>query len=131
MREFWSRIDPNTRFAAAIADDQLHSVECQRVHGDLTVANLIPSEDNVWIIDWELSHCRGPRLTDQMTYFLGDQQRRLNRRPYAVLAGVRERFFHQKSPEEQRAARLALAYLYSANSGLGRVIVEALNEESR
>lgn len=128
MEAFWRAVDEQTRFARAIKEDQRLGAKCRRVHGDLTVANLISSRDNIWIIDWELSDSMGPYLTDVVTFFLGQRQRDLVKRPGRTLRQFQDHFIHNHSQSERRDARFALAFLYGANSGLGRRLVNAWNE---
>ena len=79
----------------------------------------------MWIIDWELSDPLGPWMTDYITFFLGERQRRLVRGPGLVLTEFRQNFLNGRTPEEQRNVRLAVAFLLGRASGLGTRIVAA------
>ena len=127
MRRFWRVIDPSTKFARLIEADQAFPWNACRVHGDLTVANLISAGDEIWVLDWELSDQMGPHLTDYVTFFLGQRQRRLIRDAGAVFREFQRSFLLEHTEESQRDARLALAYLYAVGSGLGKQIVNAWN----
>lgn len=81
----------------------------------------------MWIIDWELSDPLAPRMTDYVTFFLGERQRRLVRQPQPVLSEFRQHFLKNRTAEEQRNVRLALAFLLGRGSGLGTRIVAAWN----
>lgn len=128
MQRFWETIGSGSHFAMAVKQDQQFGAKCRRVHGDLTIANLIPSGNALWIIDWELSDPTGPSLTDVVTFFLGQRQRELVKNPMRILQQFRNRFIDNQSEEEQRDARLALAFLYGVNSGLGKGLVGAWNQ---
>jgi glycosyltransferase involved in cell wall biosynthesis len=128
MEAFWQTIHQDSPFARAIKEDQRLGARCRRVHGDLTIANLIFSGGDVWIIDWELSDSMGPCLTDLVTFFLGQRQRDLVKRPQRTLQQFQAYFIDNHSQSEKRDARFALAFLYGANSGLGRRLVNAWNE---
>jgi hypothetical protein len=79
----------------------------------------------MWIIDWELSDPLGPWMTDYVTFFLGERQRRLVRVPRQVLTEFRRNFLKDRAAEEQRDVRLAVAFLFGRGSGLGARIVAA------
>jgi glycosyltransferase involved in cell wall biosynthesis len=128
MKRFWETVDKTSYFAHTIEEDQRLATRCRRVHGDLTVANLIASGDHIWIIDWELSDAKGPCLTDMVTFFLGLRQRELVKNPMSILRQFRASFIDARPLAEAREARMALAFLQGANSGLGRRLVEAWNE---
>ena len=127
MQRLWSMLDQENSFAHAVQRDQLFPCRVCRVHGDLTSANLVSSGRETWVIDWELSNVAGPELTDFVTFFLGKRQAELVKRPHDVLREFRNHFIDDHSEEEQRKARLALAFLYSARSGLGERLVKAWN----
>jgi glycosyltransferase involved in cell wall biosynthesis len=127
MEAFWRTINEKSHFAQVIKEDQSLGAKCRRVHGDLTIANLISAEDGIWIIDWELSDSMGPCLTDVVTFFLGQRQRDLVKRPAWTLQQFRNRFIENHSQSERRDARFALAFLYGVNSGLGKRLVNAWN----
>jgi hypothetical protein len=86
---------------------------------------MIPSGNAIWIIDWELSDPFGPWMTDYITFFLGERQRRLVHKPVKVMAEFRQKFLSNRTSEDQRNARLAVAFLLGRGSGLGRRIVAA------
>jgi hypothetical protein len=127
VRQFWNVVDERSSFASLLRDDFQHPVRCCRVHGDLTRANIIPSGDAIWIIDWELSDPLGPWMTDYITFFLGERQRRLVRKPGRVVTEFRQNFLNDRTLEDQRNARLAVAFLLGRGSGLGMRIVAAWN----
>jgi thiamine kinase-like enzyme len=131
MEAFWQNIDEQSCFARAIKEDQRLGAKCRRVHGDLTIANMISSGGDIWIIDWELSDPMGPCLTDVVTFFLGQRQRDLVERPAWTLQNFQNHFIENHSQSERRDARFALAFLYGANSGLGRRLVKAWNEATQ
>ena len=125
VRQFWDVVDERSSFASLLRDDFQHPAQCCRVHGDLTRANMIPSGHAMWIIDWELSDPLGPWMTDYITFFLGERQRRLVRGPGRVLTEFRQNFLNGRTPEEHRNVRLAVAFLLGRGSGLGTRIVAA------
>ena len=125
VRQFWNAVDAGTSFAALLRDDLRYPAQCCRVHGDLTRANMIASGNAIWIIDWELSDPLGPWMTDYITFFLGERQRRLVHKPGQVMAEFRQRFLNNRTVEDQRNARLAVAFLLGRGSGLGSRIVAA------
>ena len=127
VQQFWRSINPSSQFAEVAREDQRMGVKCRRVHGDLTIANLIVSAENIWIIDWELSHPTGPWLTDVVTFFLGQRQRDLVKRPWRVLRQFRDQFIQGQSEERQRDVRFALMFLHGMKSGLGTALVNAWN----
>jgi hypothetical protein len=128
-RQFWNAVDERTSFAALLRDDFRYPAQCGRVHGDLTRANMIASGNAIWIIDWELSDPLGPRITDYVTFFLGERQRRLVNKPGQVMAEFRQHFLNNRTVEDQRKARLAVAFLLGRGSGLGTRIVAAWDAE--
>ena len=123
--QFWNVVDERSLFASILRDDFQYPAQCCRVHGDLTRANMIPSGNAIWIIDWELSDPFGPWMTDYITFFLGERQRRLVHKPLKVMAEFRQKFLNGRTPEDQRNARLAVAFLLGRGSGLGSRIVAA------
>jgi len=123
--QFWNAVNERSLFASILRDDFQYPARCCRVHGDLTRANMIPSGNAIWIIDWELSDPFGPWMTDYITFFLGERQRRLVRKPVKVMAEFRKKFLNGRTPEDQRNARLAVAFLLGRGSGLGSRIVAA------
>lgn len=125
VRQFWDVVDEPSSFASLLRDDLQHPAQCCRVHGDLTRANMIASGHAMWIIDWELSDPLGPWMTDYVTFFLGERQRRLVREPAQVLKEFRQNFLNDRTPEQQRDVRLAVAFLLGRASGLGARIVAA------
>ena len=125
VSQFWNVVDERSSFASILRDDFQYPAECCRVHGDLTRANMIPSGNAIWIIDWELSDPFGPWMTDYITFFLGERQRRLVHKPVKVMAEFRQKFLSNQTSEDQRNARLAVAFLLGRGSGLGRRIVAA------
>jgi hypothetical protein len=125
VQQFSDVVDERSSFASLLRDDFQHPAQCCRVHGDLTRANMIPSGNAMWIIDWELSDPLGPWMTDYITFFLGERQRRLVREPGRVLTEFRENFLNDRTPEERRHVRLAVAFLLGRGSGLGTRIVAA------
>jgi hypothetical protein len=68
-------------------------------------------------------------MTDYITFFLGERQRRLVNRPVKVMAEFREAFLSNRTPEDQRNTRLAVAFLFGSGSGLGSRIVAAWDAE--
>ena len=127
IQGFWRSIDISSRFAELARKDLRMGAKCRRVHGDLTIANLIPDGQYIWIIDWELSHPMGPWMTDLITFFLGRRQRELVKQPGRVLRQFRRRFVEGQSEEIQRDARFAVMFLYGMKSGLGTALVNAWN----
>ncbi len=125
VSQFWNVVDERSSFASILRDDFQYPAECCRVHGDLTRANMIPSGNAIWIIDWELSDPVGPWMTDYITFFLGERQRRLVHKPVKVMAEFRQKFLSNQTSEDQRSARLAVAFLLGRGSGLGSRIVAA------
>jgi 1,2-diacylglycerol 3-alpha-glucosyltransferase len=115
-------------FHSALAQDLAEPFAVQRVHGDLTRANLIIAREQVWILDWELSCEQGPVLTDVITFFLSQRQRRMQTRPRSVYDEFRDRFVSERSGGEQRDARLAVAYLWAMGSGLAQPLVQHWEE---
>jgi glycosyltransferase involved in cell wall biosynthesis len=125
VSQFWNVVDERSSFASRLRDDFQYPAQCCLVHGDLTRANLIPSGNAIWIIDWELGDPFGPWMTDYITFFLGERQRRLVHKPVKVMAEFRQKFLSNQTSEDQRNARLAVAFLLGRGSGLGRRIVAA------
>jgi len=125
VADFWRAIPADSVFAQLLVDDLQHDAECCRVHGDFTRANIIASGNQAWIIDWEVSDPLGPKETDTLTLFLSDRQRGLVRNPSRVLLEFRQKFIDGRAADQQRDARLGLAFLYGRDSGLGRRIVDA------
>jgi glycosyltransferase involved in cell wall biosynthesis len=125
VSQFWNVVDERSSFASRLRDDFQYPAQCCLVHGDLTRANLIPSGNAIWIIDWELGDPFGPWMTDYITFFLGERQRRLVHKPVKVMAEFRQKFLSNRTSEDQRNARLAVAFLLGRGSGLGRRIVAA------
>ena len=125
VRRFWQLMPAESEFGALLTEDFQQPARCCRVHGDLTRANMLPSDNNMWIIDWELSDPLGPWKTDYVTFFLGERQRRLVRQPRSVMNEFQQTFLSGKSAEEQREVRLAVAFLFSRGSGFGTRIVAA------
>ena len=123
--QFWNAVNERSLLASIVRDDFQYPAKCCRVHGDLTRANMIPSGNAIWIIDWELSDSFGPWMTDYVTFFLGERQRRLVHKPVKVMAEFRQKFLNGRTPEDQRNARLAVAFLLGRGSGLGSRIVDA------
>jgi len=123
--QFWNAVNERSLFASILRDDFQYPAQCCRVHGDLTRANMIPSGNAIWIIDWELSDPFGPWMTDYITFFLGERQRRLVHKPAKVIAEFRQKFLSNQTSEDQRSARLAVAFLLGRGSGLGSRIVAA------
>jgi len=123
--QFWNAVNERSLLASIVRDDFQYPAKCCRVHGDLTRANMIPSGNAIWIIDWELSDPFGPWMTDYITFFLGERQRRLVHKPGQVMAEFRQRFLNNRTVEDQRNARLAVAFLLGRGSGLGSRIVAA------
>ena len=105
METFWRAIDNHSPFARAITEDQALAARCRRVHGDLTVANLISSGDDIWIIDWELSDSMGPCLTDVVTFFLGQRQRDLVKKTVADASAISVTFYRPSFPNQKAAMR--------------------------
>ena len=125
VRQFWEVVDERSSFASLLRDDFQHPARCCRVHGDLTRANLITTGKEMWIIDWELSDPLGPWITDYLTFFLGERQRKMIRKPARVFSELRQNFLNGRTLEEQRDVRLAMAFLLGRTSGLGTRIVAA------
>lgn len=100
-------------FAKALERYREHGLNVGRSHGDLTSANIVSVDRDVWIYDWEQSQPDAPDSTDAIGYFLGCRSRQAAAAPQQVMEDVRQRFFLDRSDVEQADAAFSLAYRLS------------------
>jgi hypothetical protein len=99
--------DAVAAFLAQDAENLSHA--CGFAHGDLSPANLLSSDDRLWLVDWEESSVLAPRRTDRLGAYLsfcGGVTRRRR------IRAIRRNLVEDCSITQRRRAELLLALLY-------------------
>ena len=86
-------------------------VDVCRVHGDLSVANLVIIGHKICIYDWESSHNQGPCLTDVMGYYLSFSVGKASRKNHLALFA--EKFLCKEMVFRRVDVMMALAYRHA------------------
>src|SRR5579859_46709 len=82
-----------------------------RIQGDATPSNIFRSPAGIWICDWEFSSPSGPRLTDELSYYLAANHYQCLLRPAAALAACIRRFAPEADRHSIGELVMAMAFL--------------------
>jgi hypothetical protein len=124
---FQSRATEVPAFAKALdgAAAGVDGLEVCRVHGDLGSENLFYADYQLWIVDWETSDTRGPRLTDEVAFWLGRMHRAVLRDPRAGLDAFLKTFLATGAAHQQIDVLMALAFLHGAQFNVATAMIGA------
>jgi hypothetical protein len=90
-------------------------------HGDLGPANVLISDGQLLILDWEEFNLRAPAFSDRLVYWLSLKHDKIVSAPDVVLNELLSEFEASKS-----AILIALIYLSSSGAGKSRIVIEEL-----
>jgi hypothetical protein len=122
-KNFWENIEPESAFSQEVLS--LHNLPLRvcRVHGDLIPANMVLVNSQLWIFDWEQSCTDGPKMTDEIIFFLAINQRQILSNPILGLRSFAARFLSQSSQEHRWNVVIALAFLHGAKMSAATKLV--------
>jgi len=95
-----------------------------RVHGDMGPSNMIRSDNELWIVDWEQSCPDGPYLTDVVSFYLGSNRRRVLKNTYWELQNLFEMLVTSPHRGTRADILMALAFLHGAGFKLATMIID-------
>lgn len=85
--------------------------EIALAHGDLHSGNMTMANGEIWLFDWESSSSDAPTMTDELVFFLAQNQRKLVSNPDYVASKLRDYFLYEDCRTQRIKVGLALAYL--------------------
>jgi len=86
-----------------------------RVHGDLSLSNMVSDGNQIWLFDWESSHPAAPVMTDPIGYYLSFRIKQVLEHPVREVQLFYNEFVHEQTPTQQLGAMLALMFRHSAD----------------
>lgn len=124
---WWQRFTEHVNEGDHFARAAEHAIEAGitvcRVHGDYGGHNLLRSQNNLWLLDWEHSAEQGPRRTDEVRLWLGLNQRRVLSSPAAAMRRFEDRFLAGHNDQARRDAIVALAFLHAVEIHTASVLI--------
>jgi len=84
-----------------------------RVHGDMGLSNIVETDRQIWLFDWENTDPAGPYLTDSLGYFLSFSVGKVASHPRPHLRALASRFLEGADSRRVLDVMLALAYRHA------------------
>lgn len=101
-----------------------------RVHGDFGIHNMVAVDKRIWIFDWENSSRCAPCLTDRLRFWISLHERRIMRKPSALLGRFLQNNRVSSDDWEARIAH-ALAYLHASGNETATQLIRCWPFEAR
>ncbi len=129
-QRFCAMIDHKTTFfKEACATVEKGRIQICRVNGDLGPANMMKSDDRLWILDWEQSCPDGPLLTDLVSFYLGSNRRRVLKNTRRLLQELFEMLTEIPYIASREDILMALVFLHGANFTLASKLIDIWPED--
>lgn len=120
-------IDPGFLETVSQTDSQ-DALLC-RTHGNFTLGNMVrDSTDMLWVFDWEESCDDGPRLSDEIGFFLKTDPSRSRKDRQSLLSRFRERFLVDQPDRQRIDVMLALAFCSTVYANDAGAVITNWNE---
>lgn len=90
-----------------------NGVQVRRAHGDFGPANIVRVDGRLWVYDWEESCDDAPALTDEVSFYLGINFKKILADPLAALGKFAARHLRNVQPQRRTDVMLALAFRHT------------------
>ena len=85
-----------------------------RAHGDFRRGNIVRVDGRLWVFDWEESCDDAPALTDEVSFYLSIDFKKIMADPLPVLSKFADRHLRNAHPQRRTDIMLALAFQHNA-----------------